>query len=81
MTNPRPGLVGESRPPAARVTIRFGLEGGGLSKEEARRLTREFVEDRPLTESVATAQGVLMHALYGEAEETAPGEATAAAGM
>lgn len=64
-------------------TIRFGLEGGGLPKEEARRLTRDFVEDRPLTHSVTTAQGVLMHALYGETEEggeTDTGEPAAAAG-
>jgi hypothetical protein len=58
--------------------IRLGLEGGGLAKAEARNLTRRFVEDRPLTESVLTAIAVLMHALYGGKEDHEPGEADAA---
>lgn len=60
--------------------IRLGLEGGGLSKEDARKLTRQFVEDN-LTESVLTAIAVLMHTLYGDAkdEDDEPGEAEAAA--
>lgn len=53
--------------------IRLGLEGGGLPKEEARRLVKTYVEDRPLTESVVTAQAVLMSALFGS-EEDAVGE-------
>ncbi len=60
--------------------IRLGLEGGGLSKEESRQLTKRFVEDRPLTESVLTAAAILMHALYGGEEEQELGEAKAAAG-
>lgn len=60
-------------------TIRLGLEGGGLDKEEARRLVKRHVEDRPLTESVLTAQAVLMAALYGGEEATEPGEAMSAA--
>ena len=60
-------------------TIRLGLEGGGLPKEDARKLVKQFVEDRPLTESVLTAIAVLMHALYGGEEEQASGEAEAAA--
>lgn len=48
--------------------IRLGLEGGGLDKEVARRLVKKHVEDRPLTESVLTAQAVLMSALYGGEE-------------
>lgn len=54
-------------------TIRLGLEGGGLDKDEARRLVRIYVEDRPLTESVLTAQAVLVGALFGQ-EEDASGE-------
>jgi hypothetical protein len=50
-------------------TIRLGLEGGGLAKTEAARLTREFVEDRPLTESVLTAYAILAFALYGGGDE------------
>lgn len=62
--------------------IRLGLEGGGMSKDDARRLVKKFVEDRPLTESVLTATTVLMAALYGgeeEAGEADEGEPKAAA--
>lgn len=62
-------------------TIRFGLEGGGLPKEEARRLNRLHVEDQPLSESVLTAQLVLANAIYGGIEDDASGEAQAAAMM
>lgn len=54
-------------------TIRLGLEGGGLHKEQARNLVKQFVEDRPLTESVMIAQAVLMAALFGS-EDDMPGE-------
>lgn len=60
-------------------TIRLGLEGGGMEKAEARRLVQRYVEDRPLTESVLTAQAVLMLALYGDPDDQ-PGEAGAGAG-
>jgi len=56
--------------------IRLGLEGGGMSKEDARKLVKKFVEDRPLTESVLTAQAVLAGALFG-AEEDPTGESQA----
>lgn len=58
--------------------IRLGLEGGGMKKDEARKLVRQFVEDRPLTESLKTAQTVLMAGLYS-VEDDAPGEPEAAA--
>lgn len=54
-------------------TIRLSLEGGGLPKEEARRLVRVHVEDRPLTLSVMTAQAILMATLFG-AEDDPVGE-------
>ncbi|MHB2265038.1 gene transfer agent family protein [Aliihoeflea sp. PC F10.4] len=57
-------------------TIRLGLEGGGMAKENARKLVKRFVEDRPLTESVVLASGILMLALYGDPDD-APGEAGA----
>lgn len=60
------------------ATIRLGLEGGGLDKETARKLTKKHVEDRPLTESVLTASAVLMAALYGGEEDADSGEAKAA---
>jgi len=50
-------------------TIRLGLEGGGLPKEDARKLVKKFVEDRPLTLSVLTASAILMAALYGGEED------------
>lgn len=51
------------------ATIRLGLEGGGLGKEQARKLVKKHVEDRPLTESVLTATAILMVALYGNDDE------------
>lgn len=54
-------------------TIRLGLEGGGMAKDAARKMVRLYVEDRPLTESVMTAQAVLMLALFGN-EDDMPGE-------
>ncbi len=59
--------------------IRLGLEGGGLSKEDARQLTKRFVEEAPLAESVLTAVAVLIYSLYGGEEDQALGEAKAAA--
>ena len=53
--------------------IRLGLEGGGLSKDEARVLVQRHVEDLPLTMSVITARTVLMAALFGVDDDT-PGE-------
>lgn len=58
-------------------TIRFGLEGGGMDKEEARRIVIAHFRDNKLGGSVITAHAVLMHALYVEDEDT--GEAEAAA--
>lgn len=60
-------------------TIRLGLEGGGMDKSEARRLVQRYVEDRPLTLSVLTAQAILMLALYGDPDDQ-PGEADAGTG-
>lgn len=58
------------------ATIRLGLEGGGMQKEQARRLVAQHVEARPLTLSVMTARAVLMLALYGDPDDQ-PGEADA----
>lgn len=46
------------------ATIRLGLEGGGLPKEDARAITKRHVEDEPLAMSVLTAQAILMSCLY-----------------
>lgn len=58
--------------------IRLGLEGGGLSKDEARRLVKKHVEDAPLTLSVMTAQAILAAALFG-VEDDPVGESEAGA--
>ena len=47
-----------------------------MDKEEARKLVKKFVEDRPLTESVLTAQAILAGALFG-AEDDPTGESQA----
>lgn len=49
--------------------IRLGLEGGGMSKEEARKLVKRHVEDEPLSLSVMTAQAVLASALFGTQDD------------
>lgn len=59
-------------------TIRLGLEGGGKSKDEARTLVKNFVEDRPLTESLETARTVLMASLFSS-EDDPTGEPLAGA--
>ena len=50
-------------------TIRLGLEGGGLAKDEARKLTELHVEQAPLARSVMLAQMVLMDAVYGPEDD------------
>lgn len=60
-------------------TIRLGLEGGGMEKGEARKVVQRYVEDRPLTLSVLTAQAVLLLALYGDPDDQ-PGEPDAGTG-
>ena len=62
--------------------IRLGLEGGGIDKDEARRLVQKHVEDRPLAESVLIAQAVLAAFLFGDDEGDDPvGESVAGANM
>ncbi|WP_018634408.1 gene transfer agent family protein [Neomegalonema perideroedes] len=48
-------------------TLRLGLIGGGLKPPEALTLTRRYVEDRPLLESVTPALSVLAWALLPDA--------------
>lgn len=59
--------------------IRLGLEGGGMDKAEALRLTRRHVEERPLLESVLLAHRILQASLLGEADDPV-GESAAGAG-
>ena len=60
-------------------TIRFALEGGGMEKDDARKLVARHFADHPLGNSAITAQTILMAALYGEEEDATEGEAKAAA--
>lgn len=50
--------------------IRLGLEGGGMKKEDARRLVAKHVENRPLSLSVLTAQLVIAACLYDRGDDT-----------
>lgn len=52
------------------MPIQLGLEGGGLSKDVARKLVKTYVESQPLTYSVLCARAIMMHALYGNEEDT-----------
>lgn len=46
-----------------REVIRLGLIGGGMSPVDAMAMTRKYVDERPLTESVAVAHAVLKASL------------------
>lgn len=63
-------------------TIRLGLIGGGMKPMEARALTTRHVDERPLDESVALAEAILLAALKrvhsSELEDQPSGEAGAA---
>lgn len=61
-------------------TIRLGLEGGGMAKDEARKLVRRYVEEDFGVKHVLVAKAILLSALYGEEDETDDqGEANPAA--
>lgn len=53
-----------------RETIRIGLIGGGMKPADALALVKNYVDARPLQESVFPAQYILMAALFGTEEET-----------
>lgn len=46
-----------------RETIRLGLIGGGMAPNDALVLTKRYVDERPLSESVACAHQILKAAL------------------
>lgn len=50
-------------------TVRWALIGGGLKPVDAMRLTRTYVQERPLSENVLVAQAVLAVAIHGAPEE------------
>ncbi|MGE3874092.1 MAG: gene transfer agent family protein [Parvibaculaceae bacterium] len=49
--------------------VRLGLIGGGLEPIKALRLVQNYVEARPLLESLPVAQGVIAAALIGAPDE------------
>lgn len=57
-------------------TIRLGLEGGGMPKDQAVKLVQHHVEDQPISLSVLTAALVLSASLYDRGDDTV-GEAPA----
>lgn len=61
-----------------RETIRLGLIGGGATPAEALALVRDYVEARPLVESVPVAIAVVAAALYGAPDDPAGKEPTPA---
>lgn len=57
-----------------RETIRLGLIGGGVEPLKALTLVRQYVEQRPLLESVLPARAILTAALVGVPGEDWPGK-------
>lgn len=55
-----------------RETIRLGLIGGGLEPIHALSKIARYVDMRPLSESVPTAQAILSVMIFGKDEEDAP---------
>ncbi len=52
-----------------RETIRYGLIGAGMEPARALKLVREYVETRPLAESVIFARLILSAGIFGAPEE------------
>lgn len=60
-----------------RETVRLGLVGAGTKAEEALKLVRRYVDERPLEESVEPAIKILNAVLFG-LDDFAAGKAMAA---
>ena len=71
------GLLGAWRVDDVRAPILHGLIGGGMSAEQAGKLVREFVDERPLGASAAVAYQIVLASFVGADDEEAasPGEA------
>ena len=68
----RAGAFANWKPKMVREAIRLGLIGGGMDPHQALRLVKRYVDARPLGESLATAQAVLLAAVVGAPEEPIP---------
>lgn len=54
------------------VPIRLGLMGGGAKDDDVRRLVRDYVEEKPLLDSVMIAAKILEAAIAGAPDEDFP---------
>lgn len=67
-----------------REIIRLGLIGGGMKPLEALGLVKNYVEGRPLMESLVPAKAIMTAALFGDPEDDVgkdkPGETETTAG-
>jgi hypothetical protein len=68
------GRLGEWRIDDVRETLFLGLIGGGMAPNEAGALIRQWVDSRPLLETIPTAFEVAMAAIAGVDDEAAVGE-------
>lgn len=55
-----------------REIIRLGLIGGGLEPVKASRLVKDYVDERPLMESLLHAQAILGAAIVGMPDDAPP---------
>lgn len=55
-----------------RETIRLGLIGGGMAPSKALVLTKRYVDERPLRESIPLAIAILMAVLTGPEDDAIP---------
>lgn len=69
-----------ARVPHVREIIRLGLIGGGMKPSEAFALVKNYVDQRPLMESVMHAQVILAAAVVGLPEDEPPGKPEAPEG-
>jgi hypothetical protein len=65
-------IHGDWRLDDLRETIRLGLIGGGLEPSKALSLVRNYVDERPLMESVEIAGRIINAALVGPGDEERP---------
>lgn len=72
------GLLGTWRVHDIREVILQGLLGGGMDGPVAQRLTKDWVDDRPLIESASVAYDIVMASYVGVEDEKAAGEPRAA---
>ena len=68
----RAGLYANWKPKMVREAIRLGLIGAGMDPHGALRLVKRYVDARPIGESLATAQAVLLASVVGAPEEPIP---------